>query len=101
MQLLAVGLNHTTAPVSLREKVAFPADQIGQAVVAARAWFGRETEAGFSDEAAILSTCNRTELYAASHMQGGVNAAIDTTAYFLADYHKLPYADLRSLIPCP
>lgn len=32
MQLLAVGLNHTTAPVSLREKVAFPAYQIGQAV---------------------------------------------------------------------
>ena len=29
MQLLAVGLNHTTAPVSLREKVAFPADQYG------------------------------------------------------------------------
>lgn len=96
MQLLAVGLNHTTAPVSLREKVAFPADQIGQAVASARSWFGRTTtSAGASDEAAILSTCNRTELYAASHVAGGVDAAIDITAHFLAEYHKLPYAELR------
>ena len=95
MQLLAVGLNHTTAPVALREKVAFPADQIGQAVASARAWFGREQASGVSDEAAILSTCNRTELYAASHVAGGVEAAIDTTAHFLAEYHKLPYAELR------
>ncbi len=95
MQLLAVGINHTTAPVSLREKVAFPSDQLGQAVAAARAWFGRSSIVGNTDEAAILSTCNRTELYAASHAQTGVDAAIDSTARFLADYHKLPYAELR------
>jgi glutamyl-tRNA reductase len=95
MQLLAVGLNHTTAPVSLREKVAFPADQIGQAVAAARSWFGRGAPGHSSDEAAILSTCNRTELYAANHVPGGVEAAIDSTAHFLAQYHKLPYAELR------
>jgi glutamyl-tRNA reductase len=93
MQLLAVGLNHTTAPVSLREKVAFPADQIGQAVASARTWFGRVES--LPPEAAILSTCNRTELYAASNIPGGVDAAIDATAHFLADYHKLPYAELR------
>jgi glutamyl-tRNA reductase len=91
MQLLTVGINHTTAPVSLREKVAFPPDQLGQAVAAARAWFGRTAASGSADEAAILSTCNRTELYAASHLQNG----IDATARFLADYHKLPYAELR------
>ncbi len=95
MQLLTVGLNHTTAPVSLREKVAFPADQIGQAVAAARAWFGRNASPGSTDEAAILSTCNRTELYAASHVSGGVDAAIDATARFLAEYHNLSYAELR------
>ena len=38
MQLLAVGLNHNTAPVSLREQLAFAPDQLGQAVVAARSW---------------------------------------------------------------
>lgn len=89
MQLLAVGLNHTTAPVSLREKIAFPADQIGQAVTAARAWFGQN--AVRPSEAAILSTCNRTELYAAGNMPDG----LDAMAYFLAEYHKLPYSELR------
>ena len=41
MQLLAVGLNHTTAPVSLREQLALAPDQLGQAVQAARGWFAR------------------------------------------------------------
>jgi glutamyl-tRNA reductase len=94
MQLLAVGLNHTTAPLSLREKVAFSPDQIGQAVVAARSWFGRDDSSSnhhFGPEAAILSTCNRTELYAVS----GVDNSIDATAHFLADFHKLPYSELR------
>ncbi len=95
MQFLAVGLNHTTAPVSLREKVAFPADQIGQAVVSARTFFGRNGIDGNRDEAAILSTCNRTELYAASSVAEGVESAIDATAHFLANYHQLPYAELR------
>lgn len=96
MHLLAVGLNHTTAPVSLREKVAFPADQIGQAVASARAWFGGHDKIVASGEAAILSTCNRTELYAAAAAgPDGVEFAIDRTAQFLAEYHQIPYADLR------
>lgn len=95
MHLLAVGLNHTTAPVSLREKVAFPADQIGQAVAAARAWFGGNDRIVAAGEAAILSTCNRTELYAAAAGRDGVEFAIDRTAQFLAEYHRIPYADLR------
>jgi len=95
MQFFAVGLNHTTAPVALREKVAFPADQIGQAVASARAWFGSDGTADAGKEAAILSTCNRTELYAAGRVTGGVEAAIDATGHFLAHYHKLPYSELR------
>ena len=94
MQLIAVGLNHTTAPLSLREKVAFAPDQIGQAVVAARSWFGREALTSnniFCVEAAVLSTCNRTELYAVS----GDENAIDATAHFLADFHQLPHSELR------
>jgi glutamyl-tRNA reductase len=98
MHLLAVGLNHTTAPVALREKVAFPADQIGQAVAAARAWFGRNEIDSQTGEAALLSTCNRTELYAASRSRGGIEETIDSTAHFLADYHKLSYADLRPFL---
>jgi len=93
MQLLAVGLNHTTAPVSLREKVAFPADQLGQAVSSACAWFGASGQQ--AHETAILSTCNRTEIYGASANDGQIETAIDATAHFVADYHKLPYSDLR------
>ncbi|MES2149447.1 MAG: glutamyl-tRNA reductase [Pseudomonadota bacterium] len=94
MNLLAVGLNHTTAPLALREKIAFPPEQLAQAVGAARAWFGRHATSSCS-EAAILSTCNRTELYAARPASGGIDAEIDATGHFLADYHNLAYADLR------
>ncbi|WP_215407358.1 glutamyl-tRNA reductase [Janthinobacterium sp. JC611] len=90
MQLLAVGLNHTTAPVSLREQLAFAPEQLGSAVMAARTWFQR-IDLRDNDEAAILSTCNRTELYAASHVPN----PLDAGAHFLADYHKLNYSELR------
>ncbi|HEU4852351.1 MAG TPA: glutamyl-tRNA reductase [Telluria sp.] len=90
MQLLAVGLNHHTAPVALRERLAFGPDQIGHAVLAARDWFGRVGARG-ADEAAILSTCNRTEMYAASD----IAHPLDAGAQFLADYHKLNYGELR------
>ncbi|MDO1530378.1 glutamyl-tRNA reductase [Fulvimonas sp. R45] len=56
MPLIALGLNHLTAPVGLREQVAFDADSAAPAL--------RELahEPGV-EEAMILSTCNRTELY--------------------------------------
>jgi glutamyl-tRNA reductase len=94
MQLLAVGLNHTTAPVSLREQLALAPDQLGNAVRAARGWFARQATgmAGAGgDEAAILSTCNRTELYAASDIAN----PLDASAQFLAHYHALNFAELR------
>ncbi|WP_201314386.1 glutamyl-tRNA reductase [Dyella sp. EPa41] len=56
MTLIALGLNHLTAPVNLREQVAFDADSTGAALEA----LSREPGV---EEALILSTCNRTELY--------------------------------------
>jgi glutamyl-tRNA reductase len=56
MTLLALGLNHQSAPVALRERVALPREQIVQAL-RALACDSRVTEA------AIVSTCNRTEIY--------------------------------------
>ena len=93
MQLLAVGLNHTTAPVSLREQLALGPEQLGRAVGSAREWFGRFGGRDYrgGDEAAILSTCNRTELYAAS----SVPEPLDASAQFLAHYHALNFAELR------
>ncbi|HET7662077.1 MAG TPA: glutamyl-tRNA reductase [Rhodanobacteraceae bacterium] len=56
MPLIALGLNHLTAPVGLREQVAFDADATGVAV-------GELAHQPGVKEALILSTCNRTELY--------------------------------------
>src|SRR6185436_9134209 len=58
MHLLLVGISHRTAPVDLRERVDFAARGVAEAL---RALAGR----GSTREAAIVSTCNRAELYAA------------------------------------
>ncbi|WP_019397152.1 glutamyl-tRNA reductase [Pseudoxanthomonas sp. GW2] len=57
MTLWLLGLNHQTAPVDLRERVAFAGEALGRALGALRALPG-------VSEAALLSTCNRTEVYA-------------------------------------
>ena len=59
MSLYVLGINHQTAPVSLRETVAFGPDTLRQALASLRAQAGVQ-------EAVLLSTCNRTELYARS-----------------------------------
>ncbi|MEO8671320.1 MAG: glutamyl-tRNA reductase [Tahibacter sp.] len=56
MALLALGINHLTAPLGLRERVAFGPEVAGQAMTELAAEPGVQ-------EAIILSTCNRTELY--------------------------------------
>jgi glutamyl-tRNA reductase len=56
MGILTLGLNHNTAPVSIRERLAFPAERLHQAL---RGLF----QLPEVEEVAILSTCNRTELY--------------------------------------
>jgi glutamyl-tRNA reductase len=56
MHLFTVGVNHTTAPIAIREHVAFHSEHLGQAL---RDLTSRQAVT----EAAILSTCNRTELY--------------------------------------
>ena len=63
MSLFVLGINHQTAPVSLRERVAFSADAVPAALDALRAL--PEVH-----EAALLSTCNRTELYAVADDDG-------------------------------
>ncbi len=58
MALVTLGINHRTAPVELRERVAFTPERMAEAFAELRATSG-------ASEAAILSTCNRTELYLA------------------------------------
>ncbi|MFC4160449.1 glutamyl-tRNA reductase [Chitinimonas lacunae] len=59
MLLYALGLNHATAPVAVREKLAFAPTELGPAAVELAG--GKNVR-----EAAIVSTCNRTELYVAA-----------------------------------
>ncbi|MDO9105039.1 MAG: glutamyl-tRNA reductase [Methylovulum sp.] len=59
MTLIAVGINYNTAPVSIRERLAFPADKLHAPLQ--ELWQIQEIS-----EAAILSTCNRTEFYCTS-----------------------------------
>jgi glutamyl-tRNA reductase len=77
MPLIALGLNHLTAPVGLREQVAFDADAIGTAV-------GELLLQPGVEEALILSTCNRTELYC-----GVVAGAEATPQEWLHRHHRL------------
>ena len=61
MSVFALSLNHRTAPVDLRGRFAFTLEQIPAALHGLRAGLQRITP-----EAALLSTCNRTELYIAA-----------------------------------
>jgi len=81
MQLLALGLNHHTAPLSLREQVAFP----GEALLEAVADLRRQL-APVVPESAILSTCNRTEIYCATPEPTQAREAI---AHWMADRNGL------------
>lgn len=68
MALLILGINHRTAPVALRERVAFPEGDQGRALASAHQLPGIQ-------ELGLLSTCNRTELYVAHDT---LNVAQDT-----------------------
>ncbi|RVU29973.1 glutamyl-tRNA reductase [Neptunomonas marina] len=86
MSLLALGINHKTASVAVREKVAFSPDQLTSALdeVKARAQL---------KEVAILSTCNRMELYCSSD-----GPQLQTVLEWLADYHDIPTDELHQSI---
>ena len=66
MTLLTVGLNHITAPLSVRETAAFPPEQFDAAL-------DDFLRLPHVYEGAILSTCNRTELYAVTDAPGEEN----------------------------
>lgn len=79
MQLTAVGLNHQTAPLSIREKLAFAAACLPEAV-------RNLARSNAATEAVILSTCNRTELYCVGDSEEIIR--------WFADYHSLPIEEI-------
>jgi len=89
MSVWALGLNHTTAPLDLRGRFAFALDQIAPTLQSLRQSFGSGRHPAI--EAAIISTCNRTEIYcAAEHL------ALDHTVDWLAQSGGVSPALLRS-----
>ncbi len=90
MHILLTGLNHKTASLDLRERIAFTAEQLSEALPILRGDVG---------EAVILSTCNRTEVYIVSNKPSLAASGIRT---FLAGYHgldgTLPPDSLQDLV---
>jgi len=84
MAFIALGINHKTASVDVRERVAFTPAQLAEALQQ----LCRHTD---SREAAILSTCNRSELYLEQDSPG-----VDAVLQWLADYHRLSLDELRA-----
>ena len=86
MSLLAFGINHKTAPVEIRERVAFEPTQMSHAL--------KDLVAQTAvNEAAIVSTCNRTELYC-----GLEHADLSAVTQWLSNYHKLGDRDIQPYI---
>ncbi|MDB5857392.1 MAG: hemA [Ramlibacter sp.] len=88
MAVWALGINHTTAPLDMRGRFAFAIDQIGPTLESLRGSFEAR---GRLPEAAILSTCNRTEIYCA-----GANHEIEPTIEWLAHSGGVAPGLLRS-----
>lgn len=79
-RLLLLGLNHATAPLEVREKVAFTSESRDRAVQALRERFPNA-------EVMLLSTCNRVELYAAREVHG--NPRAEEMVEFFANFHGI------------
>lgn len=86
MPFIALGLNHQTAPIALRETVAIEAAQLPEALKALQALNGVH-------EAALLSTCNRTEIYA--HIEPGSENEL---TQWLSRQHGLSTDALRTYL---
>jgi glutamyl-tRNA reductase len=79
MSVWALGINHTTAPLDLRGRFAFALDQIAPTLQGLRQSLSQNAAACGAVETAIISTCNRTEIYCA-----GERPALDCTLGWLA-----------------
>ncbi len=81
MQLFAFGINHRTAPLNVREQVAFPEDAMEHAL---HDLVGHHR----AGEAAIVSTCNRTEVYCSTDKP-------EEVIHWLANFHRLQARELE------
>jgi glutamyl-tRNA reductase len=86
MEIVLIGLNHRTASVDLRERVAFTPEQAREAA-------GQLRSRGILEETLVLSTCNRSELYGVPREDlADSSGAVEL---FLASFHQLAPAELN------
>jgi glutamyl-tRNA reductase len=86
MEIVLVGLNHRTAPVEVRERVSFTADQARRAAAELRS-------RGILEETLVLSTCNRSEVYGVPPETSHESATGLST--FLSEFHEVQPDRLR------
>ncbi|MGB9627262.1 MAG: glutamyl-tRNA reductase [Thermodesulfobacteriota bacterium] len=91
MELLLVGLNHKTAPIEIRECLAFKEDKLEEA-------FQKVHSLPSLKEDMILSTCNRVEIYAVSREP---ETAIHALKEFLSQYHGIPLRNFEKSLYAP
>jgi glutamyl-tRNA reductase len=85
MHIAVVGLSHKTAPVEVREKLSIPEPQMESAIA-------HITSYPHIEEVAILSTCNRLEIYVVTHE---TEQGVREVTQFLSEHSKLPVVSLR------
>ncbi len=83
--IILIGINHKTAPVELRECMAFSMDESATAIDALR-------RAAGIHEVLLYSTCNRVELLMVTDDR---SQAVDTAKGFLSDFNKIPLAEFE------
>ncbi len=94
MGLVALGINHKSATVSLRERVAFAPEQMVEALNDA-------IDVDYINEVVILSTCNRTELFAMVEDEDGNIEQLDKRLLqWLGAYHHISLSDLNTHTYC-
>jgi len=94
MQLLTLGINHHTAPIEVRERVAFGPEVISSALHDFRSFIGSKAPMHFT-EATILSTCNRTEIYCACNENPQIDVLQHASIQWLSGTQGVSQEDLE------
>ncbi|HEC03998.1 MAG TPA: glutamyl-tRNA reductase, partial [Phycisphaerales bacterium] len=89
MKIVVIGLNHKTAPVEIRERLAFDAAETSRALCELKSRFARA-------EFVLLSTCNRVELYCAGPQCQGADA--EKLAGFLSEFQDVELGKFQEFL---
>ena len=88
LEIVLLGLNHKTAPVELRECLAFSKEEISAALKAFQ-------ESPAINEVVLISTCNRVEILLATDDKSN---AMDAVKIYLSEFKKLPVAEFEKAL---